>query len=139
MKPLFSFYLLLGSGTVFAESSGAEPGVGSGTYIQLLLGLGLILGLLWATAFFARKLLGGKGFGQGGLRLLGGVALGPKERIVLLEAGDTWLVVGIVPGQIRTLHTLPKGSLTESGSPPAHEIPFAQWLQQIKERSSDAK
>lgn len=138
MKPLLSLFLLLSSNVALSEPA-AEPGVSSGTYIQLLLGLGLILGLLWATAFFARKLLGGKGFGQGGLRLLGGVALGPKERIVLVEAGDTWLVVGIVPGQIRTLHTLPKGSLPDAPPSTANEIPFAQWLQRIKERGSHAK
>jgi flagellar protein FliO/FliZ len=37
--------------------------------------------------------------------------IGTRERIVLVEIGDTWIVVGLVPGQIRTLHTLPKGEL----------------------------
>lgn len=43
------------------------------------------------------------------MKVVGGVALGPRERIVLLEIGDEWLVIGIVPGQIRTLHRLAKG------------------------------
>ncbi|MEF8758189.1 MAG: flagellar biosynthetic protein FliO [Candidatus Accumulibacter sp. UW25] len=30
---------------------------------------------------------------------------------MLLEVDDSWIVVGLVPGQIRTLHTLPKGEL----------------------------
>jgi flagellar protein FliO/FliZ len=34
---------------------------------------------------------------------------------VLVEVGDTWIVVGLVPGQIRTLHTLPKGELKRRG------------------------
>jgi flagellar protein FliO/FliZ len=37
--------------------------------------------------------------------------IGNRERIVLVEVADTWIVVGLVPGQIRTLHTLPKGEL----------------------------
>lgn len=110
----------------------ADPGVPSSAFLQAVLGLGLIIGLLLLFAFLARKFLGGKGFGQGGLKLLGGVALGPRERIVLVEAGDQWLVVGIVPGQIRTLHSMPKGeTAAESTTPPP---PFSHWLQHIIER-----
>lgn len=115
----------------------AEPGVPSSAFLQAVLGLGLIIGLLLLLAFLARKFLGGKGFGQGGLKLLGGVALGPRERIVLVEAGDQWLVVGIVPGQIRTLHTMPKGET--AAETPVTPPPFAHWLQQIIERRSHEK
>ena len=40
--------------------------------------------------------------------MIGGVALGPKERLVLVEIGETWLVLGVAPGQVNTLHTLAK-------------------------------
>jgi flagellar protein FliO/FliZ len=62
--------------------------------------------------------------------------IGSRERIVLVEIGDTWLVVGLVPGQIRTLHTLPKGELQPAGD---GERPFAQWLKQIAERKNEGR
>lgn len=108
------------------------PGVPASSYFQATLALGLIVCLLVGTAWFARKLSGGKGFGQGGMKVVGGVALGPRERIVLVEVGESWLVIGIVPGQIRTLHTLPRGSSPESE--PSPEVPFAHWLKTIAER-----
>lgn len=40
------------------------------------------------------------------LKVLGSVPIGQRERIVLVEVKDTWLVVGVGPSQIRTLHTL---------------------------------
>lgn len=98
----------------------------------------LIIGLLLGTAWAARKVSGGKMFGQGNMRVISGIALGPKERIVLVEVEDQWLVIGIVPGQIRTLHTLPKGSdiATEAAStPPA----FVDWLNTIRERNKHAQ
>lgn len=120
-------------------SDAANPGIPAGTYLQATLALLLIVGLLFGTAWLARKLSGGKGFGQGGMKIVGGVALGPRERIVLVEVGETWLVIGIVPGQIRTLHQLPKGTPLEAESAPGHaEAPFAQWLKSIKERQSNA-
>lgn len=121
-----------------AESSTA-PGLSGGSYFQAILALGFIVALLGALAWFARKVSGGKPFGKGGLAIVGGVALGPKERIVLIEVGEEWLVVGLVPGQIRTLHRLPKGELVPDVG---HSIPpasFAQWLQQFKDKSGDTR
>lgn len=120
-----------------AAADAAPPGVGTGTYLQAALALALIVSLLIGAAWLARKVTGGKGFGQGGMRVIGGVALGPRERIVLLEIGEEWLVIGIVPGQIRTLHRLAKGEAMPPGSTPAGDRPFAQWLQKnISERKN---
>lgn len=107
-------------------------GVSLGTYVQAALALALIVALLAGTAWLARKVSGGKGFGQGGMKVVGGVALGPRERIVLLEVGNEWLVIGIVPGQIRTLHRLEKGTIPDHAV--ATDKPFAQWLQGVTER-----
>jgi flagellar protein FliO/FliZ len=113
----------------------AAPAVSAGTYVQAALALSLIVALLVGTAWLARKVSGGKGFGQGGMKIVGGVALGPRERIVLIEVGEEWLVIGIVPGQIRTLHRLEKGSTKPpDGVPGAAEKPFSQWLQGVAER-----
>ncbi len=128
--PPFAFLALMAPGLALAENP--EPGVSSAAFFQAMAGLALIIALLLLFAFLGRRLLGGKGFGEGGLKLLGGVALGPKERIILLEAGDQWLVIGIVPGQIRTLHAMPKGEL-----PPGHPVtplPFSHWMQRFTEK-----
>lgn len=123
---------------LFAQAGESTPaavgvGIGAGSIVQAMLALLLIIGLLVATAWLARKVSGGKVFGQAGLSVIGGVALGPRERLVLVEVGDTWLVIGIVPGQIRTLHSLPKGSVLPGDKDNA-EDKFAHWLKTISER-----
>ena len=57
-----------------------------------------------------------------------------RERILLVEVGESWLVIGIVPGQIKTLHTLPKGELP---LPAAGDGAFGQWLKQFAERKNE--
>jgi flagellar protein FliO/FliZ len=54
---------------------------------------------------------------------------------VLVEVNDTWLVVGVAPGQVNALHTMPKGQL-----PPTPRVPngddnkFQMWLKQMMEK-----
>ena len=133
MPRLFFAYFL--PGFAYANETVA-PGVSTGSYLQAALALGLIVFLLVGTAWFARKVSGGKGFGQGGMKVIGGVTLGPRERMVMVEVGDSWLVIGIVPGQIRTLHTMPRGQLADQDHA-ANNIPFAQWLKTISARRQD--
>lgn len=126
------------SGSALAQTAAAAtdpPGVSATTILQTALGLSLIIGVLFLAAYLLRKLNGGRGFGSHGpLRVVGGLLLGSRERIVLVEIGDTWIVVGLVPGQIRTLHTLPKGESKPAGDGDKH---FAQWLRQITERKNE--
>mgnify|MGYP000887028582 CR=1 FL=1 len=131
LRLLIPFFLT--SVAVAAETS--NPGLSTGNYLQAMLALAVIVGLLFGLAWLARKASGGKGFGNGSVKVIGGVALSPRERIVLIEVGDTWLVVGIVPGQIRTLHRLPKASeaaISEITDSP--DAPFANWLKKVSER-----
>lgn len=103
----------------------------------MLLALALIVGILFIGAYFLRRLNGGKSFGNTGpLRLVGGLMISARERIIVVEVEDTWIVVGVVPGQIKTLHTLPKGEL---GATQAGERHFGQWLKQMTERNNEKK
>lgn len=123
-----------------ATGNAAEaPGVPASTFVQTFFGLLLIVALIFGLAWYARKLSGGRSFGQGLVKVIGGVALGPRERIVLVEVGDEWLVIGLVPGQIRTLHTLSKGKLPSDAEQMTNAPPFVGWLKKMAEkRSHDA-
>ncbi|GAO37486.1 flagellar biosynthetic protein FliO [Sulfuricella sp. T08] len=107
--------------------------VSLGGMLQVLLGLGLVLAAVAGSAWLLRRFSPGQIGAGGAIRVIGGVALGPKERLVLVEIGETWLVLGVAPGQVNSLHTLAK----PQGGTQASEVPsgggehgFSTWLKQ---------
>jgi flagellar protein FliO/FliZ len=70
----------------------------------MLLVLGLIVAIAWVLKRSARF----QTAAGGGLRILGGLSMGTRERVVLLQVGETQLLVGVAPGRVQTLHVLDK-------------------------------
>jgi flagellar protein FliO/FliZ len=95
----------------------AVPSVGVGAVLQTLVGLAVVIALVFACAWLARR-FGLQPSARGQLvRTVGGVSLGGKERVAVVEIGDTWLVVGAAPGNVRLLHTMPAPTAGEAGRP----------------------
>lgn len=83
------------------------PAVSSGNIMQTIFSLLLVLAAIGLVAWLFKRVNVAQRGSVNLLKVVGSVAIGQRERAVLLEAGDTWLVIGVGPGQIRTLHTLP--------------------------------
>lgn len=73
---------------------------------QLTLGMLLVLGLIVAIAWLLKRTGRFQMAAGGGLRILGGLSMGSRERVVLIQAGDTQLLLGVAPGRVQTLHVL---------------------------------
>ena len=107
----------------FAPSSSGTGSVG-GALVALLLVVGLILALAW----LARRLPGmGAATGNRNLKLVGSLSIGPRERVVVVDVGGTQLLLSTGAGGTRTLHTLEQ-PLPEPEAGAAS--PFAQVLAQ---------
>ncbi len=112
----------------------ASQAVGAGSFLQMFLGLAVIIGLILGMAWFMRRLGNLPGSGAGVLKVLGGVSLGQRERVVLLQAGDKQLIVGVAPGQIRTLHVFDEPIVVPEDNPKSG---FAARLEAAMKRGSD--
>lgn len=101
--------------------------------LQVLLGLGLVLAAVAGSAWLLRRFSPGQIGAGGAVKVIGGVAVGPKERLVLVEIGETWLVLGVAPGRVNALHTLAKPEAVElpaERQPDRGEPGFSMWLKQ---------
>lgn len=106
------------------HSPASDAGSIGGAVFSLLLVIGLILGLGW----LAKRMPGmQRGAGSSQLKIVASVALGPRDRAVVLDVGGQQLLVGVGAGGVRTLHTLEHPlPVVESTAPSA----FAQVLAQ---------
>jgi flagellar protein FliO/FliZ len=78
---------------------------------RAMLGLAIVLALIFATGWVMRRIAPARGSGDGPMRIVASRALGARERIVLVEVADQWVMVGVAPGNVRSLATLPRGTL----------------------------
>ncbi|ADE10829.1 flagellar biosynthetic protein FliO [Sideroxydans lithotrophicus] len=111
--------------------------VSSGSVLQVILSLLLVLAAVVLVGWILKRInLPQQGAGNA-LKVISGVAVGQRERIVLVEVNDTWLVVGVAPGQVNALHSMPKGSLpsvSASNAAAGDDNKFQVWLKQMMEK-----
>lgn len=103
------------------DAPGGAGAIG-GAVFALLLVVGLILALAW----LAKRMPGVAGSSNAALRVVGSLSLGPRERVVVVAVGDTQLLLSVGAGGTRTLHTL-ESPLAIADAPPSA---FATLLSQ---------
>ena len=103
--------------------------------MQIILSLVLVLAAVAVVAWIMKRINLPQQGAASLLKVVSGVAVGPRERVVLMEVNDTWLVVGVAPGQVRTLHSMPKGNVPAgSHNDTVHNGKFQVWLKQMVEK-----
>jgi flagellar protein FliO/FliZ len=114
-------------------------GSSTGSLLQTLFALILVLAVLGALAWFLKRYGPKVGGGNANVRVVGSLNLGGRERIVVVEVGNEWIVVGASPGRINALATMPRQDAQHGDhggtnaalaphAPAAHS--FADWLKQ---------
>ncbi|SDG02700.1 MULTISPECIES: flagellar biosynthetic protein FliO [unclassified Duganella] len=98
------------------------------TSLALIFVIALMLGLAWLTKRINPRGLGGAG---SNVKLVGTLSVGTRERILVVEVGEQWIVVGASPGRMNALATMPRQEssepLQQATLPTAN---FAEWFKQ---------
>ena len=91
----------------------------------------LILVCLWALQRLGRW----SAPAGGQIRMLGGMSLGGREKLVVVEVGETQLVLGISPGRVQTLCVLEEDKRLSPNSEPS----FGEQLQRSLKTRGQSK
>jgi len=131
----------------------------SGGIMKMLLGLVIVLAVMALITWVLKRMVPGVGNNkQSVVRVVGCVSVGSRERVVVLEVADRWIVVGVASGQVNGLANLDAGTLQLSENPLDTNLAtksyfnnemnnftqtfapsFAQWLKKSTVKLSEKK
>jgi flagellar protein FliO/FliZ len=87
----------------------AKPSVVTGESVfGVVFSLLLVVAVIFMLAWVMRRMGGATPRSNALMKIVGGLSMGTRERIVLIQVGEEQLLVGIAPGRIQTLHVLEK-------------------------------
>jgi len=122
-----------------ADAAAVSP---TGGVLKMVLGLAVVLAVMALVTWVLKRMMPGVGSQQSAVRIVGGVSVGSRERVVVLEVAGRWLVVGVAPGQVNAIANLEVDAAQLSENLPAAGVAnsvnlngnlpnapaFAQWL-----------
>ncbi|GLH33421.1 MULTISPECIES: flagellar biosynthetic protein FliO [Pseudomonas] len=91
---------------VVATPPAAAPGSLGGQLAQMVLGLLLVVGLIFFLAWLLRRMQGAAPKGGQVIEVIGSRAIGPRDRLLLVQVGKEQILIGHTPGSIEALHVL---------------------------------
>ncbi len=152
-KWIVALTLGLPSVVMAATNASAQVPSASGSIFKMLFGLALVLAVMAAIAWALKRMMPGIHGQQSVIKMVGGVSVGTRERVVVLEVAGRWLVVGVAAGQVSAIADLEKGLTPLADVLPAHTpaagglegmtkalVPqFSQWLSQSKSKLTAKK
>jgi flagellar protein FliO/FliZ len=97
---------------------------------KVLLGLVVVLGAMFGALWLMKRSGLGPAQGGGAVKIVGGVSVGNRERVLVLEVADQWIVVGVAPGSVNALANLPRQEQFAQAASQPQAGQFAAWLKQ---------
>lgn len=119
-----------------SRAPAASPVTGDliGSLGQMVFGLAVVICVLLVCLWLLKRVTAPRGNARG-LRVLGAAPVGPRERVVLVQVAEKVLVLGVAPGRVNTLDTLPADQLAALQTPADTTAPngFATRLKALLE------
>ncbi len=142
---IISAWLLFGwFSTCFAVPGDDAPKqavrtVSSGDMLHWSVGLLIVLGIFFLCVWGMRKLGGITVNGAGKMRVVGGLSLGMREKVILVQVGKKQLILGVTPGRIDALHVLEGDDCLNSSESPSlvKDSGFSAIVEQVMKGRSD--
>jgi len=145
LKQLFVIFIALFtfSTSILAETTQKSPIppesiIASDSMAKMITGLLLVLAFIIACTWLLKRFSIIPTITSGNLKVIAATGVGQRERVVIVEIGETWLVLGVAPGQVTKLHTMEKTSIETTNKTLKHTATeFSDKLDTSIEKSNN--
>ncbi len=105
---------------------------------KVLLGLIVVLCALAGVLWLIKRTGLGPAHSGSAVKIVGGVSVGNRERVLLLEVADQWIVVGVAPGSVTALANMKRQEQVAQAAAHPQAGQFPAWLKQkIEKRNAN--
>lgn len=121
-----------------AAAAAASPA--TSPMMSMMISTLIVIALIVAAAWVLKRLAPRHYAKSDTLRVVAGAAVGQRERVVVVEIGATWLVLGVAPGHVNVLHQLPRAEQpAEPMETTTKPRTFAHWLTLVTKKVNENK
>ncbi|GAB5500780.1 MAG: flagellar biosynthetic protein FliO [Pseudohongiellaceae bacterium] len=132
-----SLMLLIPSARAAEATPAASPVsiLDTGSLVQMLLALGVVIVLIVGLSFAIRKFNMFTAGSSAHIRIVGGLALSNKDRLLLVQVGNEQLLISASPGRVSMVHEMREPIDADAAATRSANNPnFASLLQAVTQR-----
>jgi flagellar protein FliO/FliZ len=132
-----SLMLLIPSARAAEATPAASPVsiLDTGSLVQMLLALGVVIVLIVGLSFAIRKFNMFTAGSSAHIRIVGGLALSNKDRLLLVQVGNEQLLISASPGRVSMVHEMREPIDADAATTRSANNPnFASLLQAVTQR-----
>ncbi|MCX4028922.1 flagellar biosynthetic protein FliO [Endozoicomonas sp. SM1973] len=119
-----------------AEKTKPDDGLGISALAQVALSLLLVIAAIAGLAWLVKKMQHFQPMSQSSMQVVASLALGPRDRVLLVQVGEQQVLLGASPGRINMLHVFSE-PVIDANSTPAAGTDFSNTLAKLlKQKSS---
>ena len=100
--------------------------------LQMMGGLLLVLAIIGGMTWLLKRFSLISTATAGVVKVVAAAGVGQRERVVVVEIDNTWLVLGVAPGRVNKLHTMNK-PLTDTASTTLDNPPVETFATQLNQ------
>ena len=120
MRHALTALLLIAAPVVYAQEP-AVPALGNapellsaGYLMQVVGSLAIVFGAVVLMAVVVKRVNRSPSIGKASLSVMGSTSVGTREKVVLINAAGQQILVGVAPGNVRTLHVFDEPLATDT-------------------------
>ena len=120
MRHALTLLLLIAAPVVYAQEP-AVPALGNapellsaGYLMQVVGSLAIVFGAVVLMAVVVKRVNRSPSTGKASLSVMGSTSVGTREKVVLINAAGQQILVGVAPGNVRTLHVFDEPLATDT-------------------------
>ena len=110
--------------------------------LKIIVGLAVVLVFMAFIAWALRRLVP-LGYSQKSVvKIIGGVSVGSRERVIVIEVANRWIVVGVSPGSVNAIANIEAGTIDSNENPSLGSFKshaFVNWLNKSLDKSGGSK